>query len=71
MQDFIDYLEKENVIGNLKQFHKVSLNNHNGDVFLNRIIESLGSFNNAENTIKDSISFDLYDINFDVFNTYP
>ena len=68
MQDFIDYLEKENVIGNLKQFHKVSLNNHNGDVFLNRIIESLGSFNNAENTIKDSISFDLYDINFDVFS---
>ena len=41
MQDFIDYLERENVIRNLKQRYNFSLNKQNNEDFLNRIIESL------------------------------
>ncbi|MFX1548989.1 MAG: Eco57I restriction-modification methylase domain-containing protein [Promethearchaeota archaeon] len=68
MQDFIDYLEKKNVIRNLKQFYKVGLNNHNNIFFLNRILENLVSFNIEEKTIKYNIFSDLRDINLDVFS---
>ncbi|MFX1593069.1 MAG: Eco57I restriction-modification methylase domain-containing protein [Promethearchaeota archaeon] len=68
MQDFIDYLEKENVIRNLAQFYKVDLNGHFNGVFLNKIIESLSSLNNGEMKMKDSISSDLDILNLDLFS---
>ncbi len=68
MQDFIDYLEKENIIRNLKQFYKVGLNNHDSNFILNSIIENLDSFNNANNAIKNNISSDLSNFNFDIFS---
>lgn len=63
MQNFINYLEKENIIGNLYQFYNVELNDQTIDNFLNRIIKILKSLKNSEKTI----SLDIFAIEFDVF----
>jgi len=68
MQDFIDYLEKENIIRNLKQFYKVGFKEHKNHIFLHRIIENLNSFDNGEKTIKDTIFSEYYKLNFDLIS---
>ncbi len=68
MQDFIDYLEKEKIIRNLRKFYKVGFNEHNSHIFLNNIIENLITFNNGEKTIKDTTSSEYYNINFDLIS---
>ena len=55
MQDFIDYLEKGNVVRNLKQFYKVGLNSHFNEILLDRIIENLRSLNSSRKTINSEI----------------
>ncbi|MFX0003181.1 MAG: Eco57I restriction-modification methylase domain-containing protein [Candidatus Hermodarchaeota archaeon] len=68
MQDFVNYLEKENVIRKLKEFYKVGLNNHIKAIFLNRILETLALFNNEEKPNKYNISSDLSNKNLDIFS---
>ncbi|MFX0020726.1 MAG: Eco57I restriction-modification methylase domain-containing protein [Candidatus Hermodarchaeota archaeon] len=47
MQDFIDYLEKDNIIGKLRQFYNFGSNEQNNSNSLNHIIKSLESLNSS------------------------
>ncbi len=69
MRDFIDYLEKQNVIRNLKQYYKFGLNTHYDIEILNRITESLAPYNNVNQSIIDNSSSDLNNIDLDIFST--
>jgi hypothetical protein len=68
MQDFINYLEKENIIKHLKQFYKVSAENHDSDIFFKKMFESLVLFNDDKKSIKRPISSDFDEKNFDIFS---
>ncbi len=60
MQNFIDYLKKENIIGNLKQLYKIELNDQIDDNFLKRIIESI-KLKSSEKVIQYDVFSKIYE----------
>ncbi|NVM37320.1 MAG: N-6 DNA methylase [Candidatus Lokiarchaeota archaeon] len=66
MLDFIDYLKKENIIENLKQYYKFSFRDNSEEVFLEKIYENLNLLKknkanekNGKTVITENLEFDI------------
>ena len=68
MQDFINYLKKENVIRDLKQFYKVDTDSYNQITFLDRIIEHLNILNDFILIGKNKNIYNLDTLSFDLIS---
>ncbi len=68
MQDFIEYLEKENIINNIKNCYKNPQLNKDDEIFLNKLIQNLTFIINLKDINNNQSHLSLNAQKFDIFS---